>query len=100
VRQPIVLILLLIAFFTTISGKPLDGFLMLTGAILLIWDATRSRLGGQVNSAGALASLSVAAAAAPSVTAASASRLQDEQRDRIMECRGLAAAGAALEQRQ
>jgi hypothetical protein len=62
VRQPIVLILLLIAFFTTISGKPLDGFLMLTVAILLIWGATRSRLGGQVNSAGASASPSVAAA--------------------------------------
>ena len=43
-RQPIVLILLLISFFTTISGKPLDGFLMLTVATLLVWDATRSRL--------------------------------------------------------
>jgi len=45
-RQPIVLILLLIAFFTTISGKPLDGFLMLTVAILLVWDAARTRLIG------------------------------------------------------
>jgi hypothetical protein len=44
VRQPIVLILLAIAFFTTISGKPLDGFLMLTVATLLVWDAARSRL--------------------------------------------------------
>jgi hypothetical protein len=44
-RQPIVLILLLIAFFTTISGKPLDGFLMLTVAALLVWDAARFRLG-------------------------------------------------------
>jgi hypothetical protein len=43
-RQPIVLILLLIAFFTTISGKPLDGFLMLTVATLLVWDAARTRL--------------------------------------------------------
>jgi hypothetical protein len=42
--QPIVLILLLIAFFTTISGKPPHGFLMLTVAILLVWDAARSRL--------------------------------------------------------
>lgn len=41
-RQPIVLILLLIAFFTTISGKPLDGVLMLTVAVLLVWDAARS----------------------------------------------------------
>jgi hypothetical protein len=45
--QPIVLILLLIAFFTTISGKPLDGFLMLTVASLLVWDAARTRLGYQ-----------------------------------------------------
>jgi hypothetical protein len=43
-RQPIVMILLLIAFFTTISGKPLDGFLMLTVATLLVWDAARLRL--------------------------------------------------------
>jgi hypothetical protein len=41
VRQPIVLILLLIALFTTVTGKPLDGFLMLTVALLLIWDAMR-----------------------------------------------------------
>jgi len=46
-RQPIVLILLLIAFFTTISGKPLDGFLMLTVAVLLIFDAARTRLAGE-----------------------------------------------------
>lgn len=42
-RQPVVWILLLIALFTTISGKPLDGFLMLTVATLLMWDATRAR---------------------------------------------------------
>lgn len=41
IRQPIVLILLLIALFTTVTGKPLDGFLMLTVATLLIWDAMR-----------------------------------------------------------
>jgi hypothetical protein len=43
IRQPIVLILLLIALFTTVTGKPLDGFLMLTVATLLIWDAMRSQ---------------------------------------------------------
>lgn len=43
IRQPIVLILLLIALFTAVTGKPLDGFLMLTVAMLLIWDATQSR---------------------------------------------------------
>jgi hypothetical protein len=42
-RQPIVAILLLIALFTTISGKPLDGFLMLAVATLLIFDGARSR---------------------------------------------------------
>ena len=43
-RQPIVAILLLIALFTTVSGKPLDGFLMLTVAMLLIWDAARTKI--------------------------------------------------------
>lgn len=46
VCQPIVAILVLIALFTTISGKPLDGFLMLTVAMLLVWDAARYRLRG------------------------------------------------------
>jgi hypothetical protein len=44
VRQPIVAILLLISFFTVISGKPLDGLLLVTVAIALAWDAgTHSR---------------------------------------------------------
>ena len=43
-RQPIVLILLLIAFFSTISGKPLDALLMLLVAVGLARDAgQRSR---------------------------------------------------------
>jgi hypothetical protein len=43
-RQPIVVILLLIAFFSTISGRPLDGLLMLLVAAGLAWDAgQRSR---------------------------------------------------------
>lgn len=42
-RQPIVAILLLIALFTAVSGKPLDGFLMLAVATLLALDAARSR---------------------------------------------------------
>jgi hypothetical protein len=46
-RQPAVLILLLIAFFTSISGKPLDGVLMVTVAILLAFDAARTRLRGR-----------------------------------------------------
>ena len=42
-RQPIVAILLLIALFTAVSGKPLDSFLMLAVVTLLIFDAARSR---------------------------------------------------------
>jgi hypothetical protein len=39
VRQPIVAILLLISFFTVISGKPVDGLLLFTVATALAWDA-------------------------------------------------------------
>lgn len=44
IRQPIVAILLLISFFTVLSGKPLDGLLLATVATALAWDAgMRSR---------------------------------------------------------
>jgi hypothetical protein len=39
IRQPIVIVLLLIAFFSAISGKPLDGLLMLLVAVGLAWEA-------------------------------------------------------------
>ena len=39
VRQPIVAILLLISFFTVLSGKPLDGLLLVMVAVALAWDA-------------------------------------------------------------
>lgn len=39
VRQPIVAILLLVAFFTVLSGKPLDGLLLSMVATALAWDA-------------------------------------------------------------
>jgi hypothetical protein len=39
VRQPIVAILLLISFFTVLSGKPLDGLLLVIVAAALAWDA-------------------------------------------------------------
>ena len=42
IRQPIVIVLLLIAFFSAISGKPLDGLLMLLVAAGLGWDAARA----------------------------------------------------------
>jgi hypothetical protein len=38
-RALIILVLLLIAFFSAISGKPLDGLLMLLAATALSWDA-------------------------------------------------------------
>jgi len=45
-------ILLAIAFFTSISGKPVDGVLMLIVAIGLAWDAgSRARDGGHSGSA-------------------------------------------------
>jgi hypothetical protein len=38
-RQPVVAILLAISFFTVISGKPLDGLLLVIVAAALSWDA-------------------------------------------------------------
>ena len=46
VRHPIVAILLLISFFTAISGKPIDGLLMLTVAVGLAWDGATQPAGG------------------------------------------------------
>ena len=40
-RAPVVWVLLAIAFFTSISGKPVDGVLMLIVAVGLAWDAGR-----------------------------------------------------------
>jgi hypothetical protein len=70
-RQPIVAILLLIALFTTISGKPLDGFLMLTVATLLIWDAARARLRGSLAAGSQAASAGLAGGLPPGYSALS-----------------------------
>jgi hypothetical protein len=43
-RAPVVWILLAIAFFTSISGKPVDGVLMFIVAVGLAWDAGRRAL--------------------------------------------------------
>jgi hypothetical protein len=43
-REPVVWVLLAIAFFTAISGKPVDGVLMLLVAMSLAWDAGRRAL--------------------------------------------------------
>jgi hypothetical protein len=58
-REPVVLILLAIAFFTAISGKPVDGVLMLAAAVGLAWDAARRAVRPAVPEA------AVAAPAAP-----------------------------------
>jgi hypothetical protein len=56
IRQPIVIVLLLIAFFSAIAGKPLDGLLMLLVALGLGWDARhRSAQAATVAEAAALA---------------------------------------------
>jgi hypothetical protein len=54
-REPVVWILLAIAFFTAISGKPVDGVLMLLVAVGLAWDAGHRALrhGGIVGAVGA-----------------------------------------------
>ena len=52
-REPVVLVLLAIAFFTYISGKPVDGVLMVIVAAGLAWDAgRRARAGRGVSDAG------------------------------------------------
>jgi hypothetical protein len=46
-REPIVVILLIIGFMSWISGKPLDGLLILLAGVSLAWDAgRRSRQAG------------------------------------------------------
>jgi hypothetical protein len=46
-RHPVVLILLLIGFFAAISGKPVDGVLMLAAGVCLAWDAGRRLRAGR-----------------------------------------------------
>jgi len=52
-REPVVWILLAIAFFTSISGKPVDGVLMLIVAAGLAWDAGRHAREGRGEGRGA-----------------------------------------------
>ncbi len=64
-REPIVVILFIIAFLTWISGKPLDGVLMLVAAVSLTWDAAwRSRRGDPVQGRLAAGTISGEAASA------------------------------------
>jgi hypothetical protein len=71
-REPIVAILLLIAFFSAISGKPLDGLFMLVVATGLAWDARTRFRAATRQPAGAANGRSPAAPAAPDSPAAPA----------------------------
>ena len=42
VREPIVVILLLFAVFTAISGRPVNGLLLAVVAVCLAWDNART----------------------------------------------------------
>ena len=56
-REPIVVILLIIGFMSWISGKPLDGLLILLAGVSLAWDAgRRSRQAGPAEAGPAEAS--------------------------------------------
>lgn len=64
-REPIVVILFIIAFLTWISGKPLNGVLMLVVAVSLTWDAARrSRRGDPPEGRPAADTISAGAASA------------------------------------
>ena len=56
-REPIVVLLLIIGFMSWISGKPLDGLLILLAGACLAWDAgRRSRQAGPAEASPAAAS--------------------------------------------
>ena len=61
-REPVVMVLLLIAFFTAISGRPVNGALLLAVAASLAWDAARTRRRAQAETG--------AAAGGPALTGA------------------------------
>ena len=88
-REPVVWILLAIAFFTAISGKPVDGVLMLLVAVGLAWDAGRHAL-RQSDTPGAARAAGVAGT--PDVAGAPARR--GSGRRRVILAGALLAGGA------
>jgi hypothetical protein len=69
-RMPVVVVLLLIAFFTAASGKPLDGLLMMIAAVCLAWDAGhRSRQAAETSDDTDQAYLDPGAADGPAASA-------------------------------
>lgn len=103
-REPVVVVLILIGFFTAISGKPLDGVLMLLVACGLAWDV-RTRAGAQPRSPApqslapqslapqSLAPKAIEGPPSPRTAPTSAASLPRRRRPAIVVC-GLA--GAAL----
>jgi len=86
-REPVVWILLAIAFFTAISGKPVDGVLMLLVAVGLAWDAGRRALRHSDIPGAARAAGAAGAAGAPASRAGG--------RRRVILASALLAGGAA-----
>jgi hypothetical protein len=106
-REPIVVILLVIAFMASISGKPLDGLLTLIAGVSLSWDAgRRSRArgsatddqspGGGTNQvrAGLVADIEAGPATATAATAAGVTRSRGLARRRPLVILGGLACGA------
>jgi hypothetical protein len=87
-REPVVWILLAIAFFTWISGKPVDGVLMLIVAVGLAWDAGRRARGRAIQEAGS-------GAAAPAAPAQARPARRAGGRRRLLLVAALLAGGAA-----
>ena len=81
-REPIVVILLIIGFMSWISGKPLDGLLILLAGVCLAWDAgRRSRRGAPAEARPAQAGPAEASFAEASSAEASAVEAGPASRD-------------------
>jgi hypothetical protein len=93
-RAPVVWILLAIAFFTAISGKPVDGVLMLLVAVGLAWDAGRRALRHPENAGATGPAGAGAANAAGTVEAAGAPAWRRGGRGRVLA--GALLAGGAV----
>ena len=91
-REPVVWVLLAIAFFTSISGKPVDGVLMLIVATGLIWDTGRRALRhGRAEGSGAEAGQG----GEPGTGAAPRPAVRPGGRRRLLAVTAVAACGAA-----
>jgi hypothetical protein len=91
------MILLAIAFFTAISGKPVDGVLMLIVAVGLAWDAGRRGRGDRLSAAGQAVEVSSGADRPAGVASAKARtpRRRGGSRRRLLVLTALLAGGAA-----